>query len=114
MTPLRERSSVRWCRPPAQPRRAGEIYLKWFAAIRRAPARQLRLSVFGHQSIDGGLIISLSGTVPLITGGSRGIGDAAVKLFAQAGADVVFNYNKAKDAAQQVEQEAARHGTRVA
>ncbi|HXM99477.1 MAG TPA: SDR family NAD(P)-dependent oxidoreductase [Candidatus Dormibacteraeota bacterium] len=58
-------------------------------------------------------MISLAGKAALITGGSRGIGAAAVKLFAQAGADVVFNYNKAKDAAQQVEQEAGRHGTRV-
>src|SRR6266853_1302615 len=40
-------------------------------------------------------------------------GKAAVKLFAQAGADVVFNYNKAKDAADQVQQEAGKHGTRV-
>jgi 3-oxoacyl-[acyl-carrier protein] reductase len=59
------------------------------------------------------MMISLAGKAALITGGSRGIGAAAVKLFAQAGADVVFNYNKAKDAAQQVEQEAGRHGTRV-
>jgi len=41
-------------------------------------------------------MISLAGRAALITGGSRGIGAAAVKLFAQAGADVVFNYNKAK------------------
>src|SRR5258708_31001410 len=113
MTRLRGRSFVRWCRPRAQPRRAGEIYLKWFAAIRRAPARQLRRSVFGHQSINGGLMISLAGKAALITGGSRGIGAAAVKLFAQAGADVVFNYNKAKDAAEYVQQEAGKHGTRV-
>jgi 3-oxoacyl-[acyl-carrier protein] reductase len=58
-------------------------------------------------------MISLAGKAALITGGSRGIGAAAVKLFAQAGADVVFNYNKAKDAASQVEQEARKHGTRV-
>jgi 3-oxoacyl-[acyl-carrier protein] reductase len=58
-------------------------------------------------------MISLAGKAALITGGSRGIGAAAVKLFAQAGADVVFSYNKAKDAAQQVEQEAGKHGTRV-
>src|SRR6516162_5305927 len=58
-------------------------------------------------------MISLAGKAALITGGSRGIGAAAVKLFAQAGADVVFSYNSAKDAARQVEQEAARHGTRV-
>jgi 3-oxoacyl-[acyl-carrier protein] reductase len=58
-------------------------------------------------------MISLAGKAALITGGSRGIGAAAVKLFAQAGADVVFNYNKAKEAALLVEQEARKHGTRV-
>ena len=58
-------------------------------------------------------MISLAGKAALITGGSRGIGAAAVKMFAQAGADVVFSYNAAKEAAKQVEQEAAKHGTRV-
>ena len=58
-------------------------------------------------------MISLAGKAALITGGSRGIGAAAVKMFAQAGADVVFSYNSAKEAAKQLEQEAAKHGTRV-
>lgn len=58
-------------------------------------------------------MISLTGKAALITGGSRGIGAAAVKLFAQAGADVVFNYHHNRAAARQVEQEARRHGTRV-
>jgi 3-oxoacyl-[acyl-carrier protein] reductase len=58
-------------------------------------------------------LISLAGKAALITGGSRGIGAACVKLFAQAGADVVFNYHRRRDAAQQVEQEARKHGTRV-
>src|ERR1700676_2336794 len=58
-------------------------------------------------------MISLAGKAALIAGGTRGIGAAAVKLFAEAGADVIFNYNKAREAAQQIEQEAGKHGTRV-
>jgi 3-oxoacyl-[acyl-carrier protein] reductase len=58
-------------------------------------------------------MISLAGKAALITGGSRGIGAAAVKMFAQAGADVVFSYHKAREAAQQIQQEAGKHGTRV-
>src|SRR5215472_9591541 len=58
-------------------------------------------------------MISLAGKAALITGGSRGIGAAAVKMFARAGADVVFSFSSSKDAAKQVEQEAGKHGTRV-
>jgi 3-oxoacyl-[acyl-carrier protein] reductase len=58
-------------------------------------------------------VITLAGKAAVVTGGSRGIGAATVKLLAQAGADVVFNYNRSKEAAQQVEQEARRHGVRV-
>ncbi len=36
--------------------------------------------------------LSLEGKVALVTGGSRGIGAATVRMFVQAGARVVFNY----------------------
>jgi 3-oxoacyl-[acyl-carrier protein] reductase len=40
--------------------------------------------------------LTLFGKVALITGGSRGIGAAAVRMFAAAGARVLFNYEKSK------------------
>jgi 3-oxoacyl-[acyl-carrier protein] reductase len=49
--------------------------------------------------------LSLSGKVALITGGSRGIGRAAVRMFVAAGARVLFNYEKAKAPAEQLVQE---------
>lgn len=58
-------------------------------------------------------MISLAGKAALITGGSRGIGAATVRLFARAGADVVFSYNRSRQAALTLEAEARRHGTRV-
>ena len=58
-------------------------------------------------------MISLAGKGAVITGGSRGIGAATVRLLARAGADVVFSFHKNREAAQQVEQESRKHGTRV-
>jgi len=58
-------------------------------------------------------MISMEGKAVLVTGGARGIGAASVKLFARAGADVVFSYNKNREAAAQIEQEARKHGTRI-
>ena len=57
--------------------------------------------------------LSLAHKVALITGGSRGIGAATVRLFAAAGARVVFNYNKAKDQAEALARECGKDAIAV-
>ena len=55
-------------------------------------------------------MIRLDGRVALITGGSRGIGAAAVEMFAAAGARVVFSYHRHRAAAARVARRVRRRG----
>src|SRR5438477_10490865 len=49
--------------------------------------------------------LSLSGKVALISGGSRGIGAATVRMFTAAGARVIFSYRSARAQAEALAQE---------
>ncbi len=51
---------------------------------------------------QNGITLSLRNKVAVVTGGSRGIGAATVKMFVAAGARVVFSYQKNKRAADEV------------
>lgn len=49
-----------------------------------------------------GVVLSLDDRVAVVTGGSRGIGAAIVEMFVEAGGRVMFNYQKARDQAEQL------------
>jgi len=58
-------------------------------------------------------MISLKNKVTMITGGSRGIGRATARMFAQAGSDVIINFKGDKASARSAVEEAASFGVRA-
>jgi 3-oxoacyl-[acyl-carrier protein] reductase len=63
---------------------------------------------------EPGLLLSLKDRIAVVSGGARGIGGAVVRLFCQAGARVVFNYQQARAQAERLAQECGGDGHCVA
>ena len=55
-------------------------------------------------------MITLEKKVSVITGGSRGIGGAAARLFAKAGSDIAINYNVNENAAREIQAAVEKEG----
>lgn len=55
----------------------------------------------------------LTGKIALITGGSRGIGEALVKAMAAEGADIAFTYHSSEESAMRVVTEASAGGQKI-
>ena len=58
-------------------------------------------------------MLSLKGRVAIVTGSSRGIGAATAIRLAQAGADLVINYNSNKDGAEKVVKQIKKIGQKA-
>ena len=57
--------------------------------------------------------MKLKGKIALITGAGRGIGRAIALEFAKEGADIIINYNKSKEGAEEVKNEIEKIGQRA-
>lgn len=88
------------CKAPDQCvlRGSAQVKVLRFAEEKQPPALSAQ---------SGGL---LAGQAALVTGGSRGIGRAIARLFAQHGAKVWVNYNKSQGAAESLAQEICETG----
>jgi 3-oxoacyl-[acyl-carrier protein] reductase len=87
---------VHWCKP----RENGILNSsedKVFIGLRSRTAVPYRISM-----PEKGVVLSLEGRVAVVTGGSRGIGAAIVRMFIQAGAKVVFNCQRAATEAEKL------------
>ena len=73
----------------------------------------LRICRFWHAILVDIVNLTLNSKVALITGGSRGIGAATVRMFVGAGAQVVFNYQAARAEAENLARECGREKCRA-
>ena len=89
------------------PATAATTNLRFSGLIKHSlcPKRPLQLCLSTLKLFRMSVPLALDNRVALITGGSRGIGAATVRLFTKAGARVVFNYQKTKSQAEQLAQE---------